>query len=210
MAKKEQKTAEELEKLITEKEKDYKALERKIHNLKKNIGLVDLTTELKRLYRSIEELEVEFEEIEEESEEQELIKQLLGDEKTLKGQWLKALNDDDYDYVYVYKQTNGEYDFIAFALDVVDTDCPQVYKENGQLIVGSKGQVVVAIDYNSAEMEYFIEHEYKIISPLEIMVLIFAPETLLTTARSLRNTGSDQLIIANNTLHKVVGNVQLD
>ena len=205
---KEKKSAEELKVLIAEQEQVRKALKKKIDKLKKDKGITALTGELQKIEYNLGKFRFEWESIEEEDVTQESIRQLLGGEENLTNKWLRAPKSNDCDYLYVFKQDGENCDCLTINLDKVDDSEPEVYKEDGQFKVGTKGQTTIETDRPSLGINWIAEEGFKIVSPLEIVVSLFAPEALIEAVKKCK---SDEvtLIVANNKLHRVIGSVSI-
>ena len=207
MAKKEKKTADEIKTLIAEQKKASNTLQRKLNALKKSTGFKQLYDEINKVSSKMDDLQCELENLEEEDEEQEAVKQLLGGEASLTKKWLRSPSSDfDCDYLYVLKQDGEDCNCLTINLDKVD-DEPEVYKEDGQLKIGAKGQTTIGVDWQSLEINWIAEEGFKIVSPLEIVVSLFAPEALIEAAKKC--SPDDALIIANNKIHRVIGSVSI-
>ena len=207
MAKKEKKTADEIRTLIAEQKKASNTLQRKLNALKKSTGFKQLYDEINKVSSKMDDLQYELEDLEEEDEEQESIKQLLGGEASLTKKWLRSPSSDfDCDYLYVLKQDGEDCNCLTINLDKVD-DEPEVYKEDGQLKIGAKGQTTIGVDWQSLGLNRIAEEGFKIVSPLEIVVSLFAPEAIIEAAKKC--SPDDALIIANNKIHRVIGSVSI-
>lgn len=198
-------TIEEIEKQRIELKKKFTAAAKQLDKMKKNNEISTLEAQLQKIAEKISHYEYEIEEQRRKEEEQKATQKLLGGQKSLVKQWLK---DEDGQYYYMTKKRGEDYEGYVFTIakiaEIAEDNTIPIYKEAGEYKLAQPRQTTINIVRTEWNKEALIENECRVVSSIEIPVMIGTSDTaLLEQARKPR--GGEDFLLIGGILHEVVG-----